>query len=37
MPLFNTPGLQRRFFISLLVAISIAFLAVLFPFYGAVF
>ncbi len=34
---FNTPTMQRRFFITLLVLVTVAFLAVLFPFYGAVF
>ena len=34
---YNTPAMQRRFFITLLVLVTIAFVAVLFPFYGAVF
>ncbi|MBA3477716.1 MAG: AI-2E family transporter, partial [Lautropia sp.] len=31
------PDLQRKFFLLLLILVTIAFLAVLFPFYGAVF
>ncbi len=34
---YNTPAMQRRFFITLLVLVTIAFVVVLFPFYGAVF
>ncbi|KAF1047286.1 AI-2E family transporter [Xylophilus sp.] len=33
----NTPELQRKSFLLLLVGVSIAFLAILAPFYGAVF
>ncbi len=36
-PAYNTPAMQRRFFVTLLVLVTAAFLAVLFPFYGAVF
>ena len=33
----NSPSLQRKSFLLLLIAVTIAFLAVLLPFYGAVF
>ncbi len=33
----NTPGLQQKSFLTLLIAVSIAFVWILLPFYGAVF
>ncbi len=33
----NSPSVQRRFFMLLLILVTVAFLATLFPFYGAVF
>lgn len=33
----NTPDLHRKIFLGLLAAVSLAFLAILWPFYGAVF
>ncbi|MFA7505823.1 MAG: AI-2E family transporter [Burkholderiaceae bacterium] len=36
-PPLNTQTLQQRFFLLLLVLVSLAFMAVLYPFYGAIF
>lgn len=33
----NSPALQRRFFLFLLIFVTVAFIAILLPFYGAVF